>query len=335
MNIRNIREIKNLAGERLKDAPQHSKLALTYCGISVGLSALVTLLSYCLSLRIDQTGGLSNIGLRSVLSTIQTLLPMAQGVIVICLELGFLNAMLRISRGQYASLNSLRMGMDRFWPLIRSVLLQSAIYMGLIFVGVYLGAQIFLLTPLSRDAMELMTGMMGGLDPAASIDATLMLDEAAYMAFFNSMLPMIPIAILVCLVLVVPVFYQYRLVNYLLIDNPGMPVLALLRQSRKLMKGNRLALFRLDVSLWWYYLLNLLAAVVGYGDVLLPMAGISLPFSETVGYFLFYGIYLAVQFVILWRFLSRISVIYSLAYQSLLPEKKPDNGVVLGNIFQM
>jgi len=335
MNIRDIRELKNTAAQRLGAAPQRSSLVLIYAGLSVGLSALVTVVSYCLGLKISQTGGLSNIGLRSVLSTIQTMLPMAQGLVMLSLELGYLNAMLRISRAQYASPNSLRMGLDRFWPLLRTTLLKAAIYIGIFMLSTYLAIQIFLITPLSNDALEIVSGMMDGLNSTAALDAALMLDDATYMAFSRAMLPLLPIMAIVCLAMIIPVFYQYRMVNYVLIDNPGIPALLLLRESRKLMKRNRFALFRLDVSLWWYYLLSLLASVVAYGDMLLPMVGISLPFSETVGYFLFYGVYLVLQFGILWLFLNRISVIYALAYEALLPEKPKDNGVVLGNIFQM
>ena len=335
MNIRNIRDLKQTAGSRLENAPQAGRLVLIYGGINAGLSALITIVNYCLSLQISQMGGLSNIGLRSVLSTVQTVLPMVQWVVLMCLELGFLNAMLRISRGQYASPNSLRMGADRFWPLLRCTLLQSAIYLGAFMLSVYLAVQIFLITPLSNDALEIVSGMIGGLNPSMNIDAAMMLDDATYLAFYNAMLPVFPIVGVVCLLLMVPLFYQYRMVNYLLIDNPAMGTMAVLRESRKLMKRNRFALFKLDVSLWWYFLLSVLSGMVAYGDVLLPMLGFSLPFSDTVGYFLFYGIYLVLEFGITWLFLNRISVTYALAYESLLPEKKDDGGVVLGNIFQM
>ena len=65
------------------------------------------------------------------------------------------------------------------------------------------------------------------------------------------------------------------------------------------------------------------------------MLGITFPWPDTVSYFLFYGIYLVVELVILYFFLNSVSVTYALAYQSLCPEKEADSGVVLGNIFQM
>lgn len=329
MTFRDIRELKQTAARREQSAPQAKSILLVYGGITVALSALVTVVNYCLGLEISQTGGLSNIGIRSILSTIQTILPMVQSVILMCLELGYLSATLRISREQYASPNSLRMGLDRFWPLLRCSIIQGLMYIGVIMVSSYLAIQIFMITPWSDAAISLATEYMG------NVEAAMLMDEAVYMAFYDAMLPLFPIFGIILMLFIVPLFYQLRMVNYLLIDNPRYGAMMLLRQSKILMKRNRLQLFKLDLSFWWFYLLMTLAQVVAYGDALLPMVGVTLPWSDTVSYFLFYGIYLILQFGLIWVFLNRIRVTYALFYNRLLPEKGPENGVVLGNIFQM
>lgn len=334
MNIRDIRLLKQTAGQRLERAPQAGRIVLIYGGITLALSALVTIVNYILGLEISQTGGLRNIGIRSLLSSLQTFLPMAQSLLAMALQLGYCNAALRIARGQYASPNSLRMGVDRFWSMLRCNILVGFICLGGAFVCVYLAIQIFVLTPLSNAALDLVLGTVGGLDPTAAVEA-MMLDDAAYNAFLYAIWPVFPIFALVCLVLLVPIIYQYRMVSYVIIDNPGYGALAVLRQSRTLMKRNRFRLFRLDLSLWWYFLLGMLASAAGYGDLLLPMVGITFPWSDTVGYFLFYGVYLGIQLAIFYFFLNRVSVTYALAYESLLPEKEETNSVVLGNIFEM
>lgn len=334
MNIRNIRQLKQTAACRLEQAPQAGRIVLIYGGITLAMSALVTVANYLLGLEIAQTGGLRNIGIRSVLSSLQTFLPIAQSLIAMALQLGYCNAALRIGREQYASPNSLRMGFDRFWSVLRCNILVGCTLMGGMFLSVYLAIQIFFLTPLSHTATDIIMSTVGGLDPTTALE-NMMLDEIAYNAFLQSILPVFPILALVCFVLLAPIFYQYRMVSYVIIDNPGMGALAVLRQSRMLMRRNRFALFRLDVSLWWYYLLGVLASAVGYGDLLLPMVGITFPWPDTVGYFLFYGLYLVMQLVIFYFFLNRVSVTYALAYESLLPEKEETNAVVLGNIFEM
>lgn len=329
MNIRDIRTLKNTADQRLSSAPQAKKIVLTYAGITIGLAAVVTVVNYMAGTELSNFGGLSNIGIRSFLSAIQTFLPMVQSVLLLCLDLGYRNATLRISREQYASPRSLKMGFDRFWILIRVSLLQTCVYIGIMMLSIYLAIQFFLVTPFSREIMELAGGM------TSSVDAIAMMDEATYLAASKAILPLFPIWGVVFFLLFLPVFYQYRLTSYLLIDNPKLRPFAILHKSRQLMKRNRIAMFRLDVSLWWYYLLSLVASVAGYGDMLLPLLGITLPWSETVGYFLFYGVYLVLQLVICYLFLNRVSITYALAYQSLCPKEEPENNVVLGNIFQM
>ena len=82
MNIRDIRDLKNTAAQRLSGAPQANRVVMIYAGITMGLAALVTVADYCLGLEISQTGGLSNIGRRSILSTIQTILTNDNGDVV-------------------------------------------------------------------------------------------------------------------------------------------------------------------------------------------------------------------------------------------------------------
>ena len=329
MNIRDIRQLKRTASQRLANAPLAKNIVFLYGGISIGLSALVTIVNYFAGSEMSNYGGLSNIGIRSMLSTIQTVLPMIQSVVVMALEFGYLNAALRISREQYASPNSLRMGYQRFWPMLRLNLMQALIYMAIMILSSYLAIQLYLVTPLSNDVMTITSGLVGASDPLA------MIDEATYLAISNAILPLFPIWGGIFLLLFLPIFYKFRMANYLLIDNPKMRTGMLLRESGRLMKKNRFALFRLDLSLWWYFLLTSLASAVGYGDVILPMFGITLPWPETVSYFLFYGIYLVLELILVYFFLNPISVTYALAYQSLCPEKEEESGVVLGNIFQM
>ena len=102
-----------------------------------------------------------------------------------------------------------------------------------------------------------------------------------------------------------------------------------------MMRRNRISLFKLDVSMWWYYAALTLASVLGYGDAILPLLGVELPFSADEGYFLFYALYLAASAGVYYLMLDRVDVTYALAYDTLKPEEPKNEGVVLGNIFQM
>ena len=67
--------------------------------------------------------------------------------------------------------------------------------------------------------------------------------------------------------LLLQIMYAYRMVPYLIYDNPQLKVLDALKQSNKMMNGNKLLLFRIDISLFqWYiyaFILSLIFVVVG------------------------------------------------------------------------
>ena len=333
MDIRNPKRLKKVAAHRLENARDGGKIVLIYSGILALCALLVTGINFLLSQQISQAGGLSNMGTRSVLSTIQTILPILQQVVMVCLEFGYMAAMLRIARGQYASPMSMKMGWDRAWVLIRTLLVQSAIYCGACLGGVYLAAMIYSFTPLSNAATELLTPLMAEIsDPQAIIAA---MDETMQMQMLEASLPLFVLAILCSLVLIIPIAYRYRMVYYVLMDKPAFGAMQALRESKAMMRSNKFQLFKMDLSYWWYHGLLMLASVLCYGDVVLAMLGISLPFSSTVAYFLFYVLFLAAQLGIYLKFRNRVEVSYALAYESIRPKEEHNNGAVLGNIFQM
>lgn len=333
MNIRNTRELKSFAAQRLSHASNTRQILLLYAAVTLGLSALVTVISYVLGLQIDQMSGLSNFSNRTILSTLQTMLPTAASLITICIDLGLIAAMLRTARGQYTSAQTLRLGFDRFWLLMRCTIFKNLIYFAMITGCVYLGIMIYLVTPLSGAATEM---LMPVLSETSILNPSYVLDDATYAQLLAAMWPAFLICgILLCVVLV-PLMYSYRMVNYVVIDKPAIGALAALRESKMMMRGNRLSLLKMDLGLWWYHLAVIISTyVICYGDILLPMVGVELPWHEDVSYFLFFALYLAAMFAIYYFLRARAEVTYALAYDAVKPEEKQDNGVVLGNIFQM
>lgn len=332
MNIRNTKELKRFASERLANARDGKRIVLIYAGLIAALSLLLMALNYGMDLRMDQLGGLSNIGARTVLSTVQNVLPLAQSMVSTCLKVGFLAAMLRIARGQYVSPQTLRLGFDRFWVLLRCTLIRGMLYTAVVMLSVYLGIMIYLMTPMAKPVMEF---LIPHLTDVSVLDATVVLEEAVYAQFAAMLWPAYLICGILLAVIGLPMLYSYRMTEYVIIDKPAMGAMAALRESKRMMRGNRVSLFKLDVSLWWYYGALLLASVIGYGDVILPLLGVELPFSPEVGYFLFYALYLAATTGVYYLLLDRVDVTYALAYDAVKPEEKQDGGVVLGNIFQM
>lgn len=330
MGIPSNRVLKGDAARRVAASDQAQQVVFVYIGIITLSAALVTLINYCLGLQIDKSGGLSNMGLRSMLSTIQSVLPMLQNALAMCLQVGYAAAMMRVSRRQYTSANTLKLGFDRFWLLLRTTLVQIFIYIAVSMLCFWLAAQIFMFTPMADQVTEILAPILTN----GTLPVDLLLDDAIYNQLVRAMIPMFGILCVLYLIIMTPIVYSFRMVNYIIVDKPSLRAGAILKESRQMMKGNRLRLLKLDLGLWWWYLLTVLIAVVGYGDSLLPMVGISLPMNEDLAYFLFYGIFLAAQFAAFFFLRNRVEVTYIQMYDIIRPRDQ-ETGVVLGNIFQM
>lgn len=326
MDIRNPKSLKQAASQALARGREPQNVITVYAGATVLISAVLTLANYWLSHQISGTGGLSNLGTRSILSTAQTVLPIVQMVVLMCLELGYLHAMMRIARGQYADHTDLKVGFQRFWPMLRMTLLQSLLYFAVGMAIFYFSIQIYMFTPWAEPLIELL------LPYAAS--GSVVPDDATAMQVMEMTLPAVILFLVVYLAVIIPVSFRFRMADYALLDDPKAGAIAALRTSRRMMRRNCLNLFKLDLHLWWYYLLSILSMAVCYGDMLLPMLGIELPLNATVSYFLFYGAYLVMLFSINYFLRNQVETSYVMAYESLGGKPK-ESGAVLGSIFQM
>lgn len=326
MDIRNRSALKQDAARALNRGRDPKKLITYYAGITVLVALALTLINFLLEQQIAGKGGLSNLGTRSMLSTVQTLLPIVQMVVLMCLEFGYLHGMLRIARGQYADHTDLKVGFHLYGPILRITLLQGLLFAAIGVITFYVAIQIFLLTPWGAPVMEILLPFVEA--------GTTVLDEATALQVGEYMMPMLIIFLILYLVVVIPLAYRFRMANFALLDEPRAGAIAALRASRKMMRHNSISLLKLDLSFWWYYALQALATVLCYGDLILVYMGVQLPFDPVVSSFLFYGIYLAVLFGIHYFLRNAVEATYIMAYESL-HEKPKDNGVVLGNIFDM
>lgn len=330
MDICNTSEIKAAALRRLTDAGQAKRIAAIYAGVTLGLSALVTILGLVLEAMMSGATGLGGMGRRTILSSVQSMLPWVVGLITMCVELGYQAAMLRVARGQYASPQTLRLGFDRFWVLLRCILLEGVILFAIAFGGIYIATMLFMLTPFSGRVMEVLSPV---LENVTLLSPEMVLDEALYDQLMQAMIPAFVMCAIVVAAAAIPVLYRLRMARFVIIDKPGIGALAALRESRKMMKGNCLRLVKLDMSLWPYYIGCVFASLLCYGDVLLPMMGARFPWSDTVSYYLFFALYLAVQFAVYYFLKNQAEVAYSIAYDSIRPKEPKTEGVALGSIF--
>lgn len=322
MNIRARRSIHETAQAVLQRSGNAKKIVFFYAAVCCGLSLAGTLVSAFLGRQIAGTGGLGNIGLRSVLSTGQSVLPVISLIVTTCLGLGYHTAMLCFVRGFDADHRTLTDGFRYFGAIFRTMLLQGIVYFISGMGAMYLSSFIFMMTPLAQPFMEVMEPVLSSV---TVMDDVLALDEATMMAAMEAMIPMMWILLAVCLAVMVPLYYRFRMVTFALADDPAKGAVHALLKSRALMHRNRFALFRLDLTLWWYYLVQLLISLVCYGDVLLSMAGIPMPLGANGSYYLFYGISLAMQLALYCFGMNRFFAVYAVAYDTLQEQVAQSN----------
>ena len=205
MDICNTSEIKAAALRRLTDAGQAKRIAAIYAGVTLGLSALVTILGLVLEAMMSGATGLGGMGRRTILSSIQSMLPWGVGLITMCVELGYQAAMLRVARGQYASPQTLRLGFDRFWVLLRCILLEGVILFAIAFGGIYIATMLFMLTPFSGRVMEVLSPV---LENVTLLSPEMVLDEALYDQLMQAMIPAFVMCAIVVAAAAIPVLYR-------------------------------------------------------------------------------------------------------------------------------
>lgn len=326
MNIRHPKTVKSVARELLSRAGQLRQILLVYCGILLASCLVTTGLGQGLGSLMSRSGGLGNLGTRSLLSTLQTLLPMAHTLVLLVLDLGLLAAMLRISRGQFTSPQTLRTGLARFFPLLRLLLLQIPIYLALGLAMVYASMMVFFMTPLSNGVIELLTPMVNsGADPQQLV-TMLTTDDAALMAFLKAVAPIYGILLVLMAAVMIPVSYRLGVAQLVIVEDPRAGAFRALSESFRMTRRNCMAFFKLDLSFWWYYLASMLVNVLPFLDSVVPM-------SESAGWLL-YGLSLVLQIGLYYFFRPRLEVGRCLIYNAIRP-KPQSTGQAIGNIFRM
>ena len=328
MSIPSAKYLKVKAANRLKTGKEPQKVVLIYAAILAAAALVGNLAGYLLDGQISQAVGLQGMNTRAVLSTANVVVTIVQLLLVEGLALGYCAAMLRIARGQYASGSTLKAGLERLWLLVRTRLLEGVILTAMSFALCMVVVNIYMLTPFSNRLVLSMVPLVEAGE--LTTDAMLSLWSTAYQV-------LLPVTILYVAALIPLLWYfsaVYRLVDYLLIEKPQLGALGALRESRRRMRGSKRMLLRIDLSFWWYYLLQAATKALLYPGLILAALGVTLPVSPIVFLVAALVIYLAADFAVRYFFSNRVAVTYALFYDSLCP-KEPETGAVLGNIFQM
>lgn len=316
----NPTELKQEARERLAETSANTaQLVLLTTGVIVAVNLLLTGANMLLNQGINGTGGLSGLGMRSVLQTAQTLMSYFANLVAPFLQAGFLYAMISIYRGQSAPNRTLLRGFQRFGRILSYAIWQTLIIVALCFVLMYLAIFLFFLTPLSEGVSDILMPLMSQSNLVLS-DGSINMDLLPMEELMVAMIPLLVGYFVLLAPAVIFVHYSLRLTSFLLVEGEGRSAFAAMILSWKLMKGKRFLMFKLDLSFWWFYILEELCAGVLWLDVLLPMAGIPFPTDSAVTVLLLTVLYGVLELGLhLWK-KPQVDVTYAAAYDRIFQE---------------
>ena len=300
------RTMRKAATHSLSVAPYSPrKLALIHTGVMVLVSMLLSVISFFLSRNIDSSTGLQGMDSRVAIGSFLSFLRLSSTILMPFWEIGFLYTALRFAHTQDAEPTDLLQGFRRFGPVLRLTLLQLGLVLAVSMLCSFIGSTLFSFTPFMQDAAARIEAMPElNTETASTFELLRLIPEMRYMMV---------IFVIALLVIGLPMFYKFRLSNYVIMDDTRKAMVAL-RTSTRLTMGRRMKLFKLDLHFWWYYLAYVLVAVVSYGDTLLSALGIALPVNPDVLFFGFLGISALMQLFLAWRFGAMVQTTYAHFY---------------------
>lgn len=308
-----LRESRNDAVRSLDAANFSGKtLSLIHSGTALAVSLALTVCNMILAGFIDDTGGLAGIGTRSALQAIQSVLSICSTVALPFWQIGFLFACLGYARKGTVKPASLLEGFRRFGPVLRLLLLEAVIFIAIGIACFNAAGIVIMFTPF----FDTMAAAMEPIMDATVSAETLFADTAIMEAMLKAAIPMYVITGILFFLVAIPLSYRLRMAQFAIMDDaPG--ALAAIVSSFRMMRGNCISLFKLDLSFWWFYGLKIVVAIVAYGDTLLALAGVSLPIDPDVLFFIFYGAYIVLELGINWRFGAYVQTAYGHCYDML------------------
>lgn len=315
-----VSELYHQADARLGNAENPKRLALVHTAIALGASFLLTLINYLFSLMIADTGGLSGLGARSALSTLQTLLELGVMVALPFWQLGIFYAALRWAKGESATFSDLLQGFRRFVSGLGLLFLQISLFIALSTIVIYACTILFMMTPFSDPLTEILAPIM---EQAATSEQLAELMTPELMESVGQ--ATIPLAILsgvLFAAVAIAAYYRVRFANFALME--GLTSGKAMIKSFAVTKRSFWKVLKIDLSFWWFYLLQGLSVAICNGDLFLSYLGISLPVSGITATILFYGMGCICQCLLLWQYEAKRVTVYGLAYRTLTGITTPD-----------
>ena len=308
-----VSELHNQANARLEQTANPKRLALIHTAIALGVSFLLTIVTYLLSLEIANTGGLGGLGARSMLSTAQATLELVVMLALPFWQLGIFYAALRWERGESAEFPDLLQGFRRLGAALGLLVLRCILFISLGVIVANISTFLFMMTPFAEPMMEIFEPLMAqSLTPE---QLTELLTPELMASITRASIPFFIMAGVFFLIVAIPVFYRTRFADFALME--GQTAGRALVKSFVITKGSCLQVLKIDLSFWWFYVLQMLSVAICNADLLLTYLGVSLPVSGIAATLLCYGLGSICQILLLWQLEAKRVTVYACAFRTL------------------
>lgn len=309
-----VSEVKKQATAILREKrPDYRKLVLMHSAVSVAFLLIVAIIGFLLNRAMEGNQGLAGMGTTAILQTAQTCLNLLGNVLLPFWQLGILYTSIRTARREYTDFSMLTQGFRRVGPMMRYFFLMFLMLMGLAIAcsNIIVTLAMFLPThPALIEALE-------SVEPNDIEGMMQALEQAPRSLLLVYTIPLAVIYFAGYGTLVILLSYRFRMSRYLLLDESGMRVRQSLKVSNRMTKGDKANLFKLDLSFWWYYLLQIGVSVIVYIPDILWVFGVRLPVSANVANLLAYVLYCVVNLVLVWFVEAYYQTTMACAYEKL------------------
>lgn len=299
------------------------RLMLLFCAVSSGVALVSTFLNFVLQMQAGSiSGGLSSMGTFALLQTIQSALSLSHTILLPFWQAGLTFVSILWIRRVTAGPTDLLQGFRRFGPILRLHLLQGLLIFLVCLLCLHISLSIFLITPFAAPMSDVLTPELAD---AILENPELVLSLLPMESLMSSMIAFLVIFLIFVVAGIVVVLYPLRLANYLLLDGQTNRAIEAMMVSFQLLRRNLKMLFRVDLSFWWYYVLEGLLLAVCYLDMAFQLLGVVLPIDPNLLFFLCYVFYLLGSVGLeVWAG-PLLHTTYAAVYAHLLPPENPAN----------
>ena len=314
------RDLKNTAQLRLATAETiPRKLTALHSGIALGAGVLVALSSLVLNLMIQNTGGLGDLGVRTVLGTMRTTLQLVVQLLMPFWAAGFTCCGIGLARQHAVGPKTLTEGLRRWGVVLRLNLCRGGLLLLLGYLTLQLAYTVFMMTPLADNAIAIVETVMGN----GTLPDLTTLPPDTMEQLLTALTPVYVLWAVVFVAVALPILYRFRMADFRIMDRERPGALRAMAQSGLMMRGSRWKLCKLDLSYWWFYGAELGLSLLLYTEFLLGGLGVSLPMDSDLLYLLCYLIYAGATFALHLFFRARVETTYGVFYDRLLQVHKP------------